>query len=230
MISEKSLPRQSQKYFVSETFYTIQGEGPSLGEPAFFIRLQGCDVGCEVCDTKYTWPYNIGPTTSVEELVDLTVRAGSHNLVVITGGEPTDQPLHPLCDALINSGFKVEIETSGKNPPSSCPPGTRINLSPKLKCMNAKLDTHKYLTQFAYETTATFKFVVAHDEDIMEVVDLCRKHNIPYDRVMLMPEGLTPAKVQERHQWLAEAVKELANGMRMTTRFHILTWGPKRGV
>src|SRR5262245_42764119 len=40
---------------VSELFLSLQGEGPSAGTPAHFLRLQGCDVGCTWCDSKYTW-------------------------------------------------------------------------------------------------------------------------------------------------------------------------------
>ena len=40
---------------ISELFHSIQGEGPSAGTPAHFLRLQGCDVGCTWCDSKYTW-------------------------------------------------------------------------------------------------------------------------------------------------------------------------------
>ena len=40
---------------LAETFHSLQGEGPSAGTPAHFLRLQGCDVGCRWCDTKYSW-------------------------------------------------------------------------------------------------------------------------------------------------------------------------------
>ena len=45
---------------LSEVFLSIQGEGPSAGTPAHFIRLQGCDVGCRWCDTKYSWEFSGG--------------------------------------------------------------------------------------------------------------------------------------------------------------------------
>ena len=41
---------------VAEVFRSLQGEGPSLGTPSTFVRLQGCTVGCAWCDTRYSWP------------------------------------------------------------------------------------------------------------------------------------------------------------------------------
>ena len=43
---------------VSELFYSIQGEGPTLGKPSVFIRLAGCNLECVWCDTKYSWLFS----------------------------------------------------------------------------------------------------------------------------------------------------------------------------
>lgn len=50
---------------ISEVFDTIQGEAAFTGTPSWFIRLQGCDVGCPFCDTKYTWAFGSTGTTPV---------------------------------------------------------------------------------------------------------------------------------------------------------------------
>ena len=52
---------------VAETFRSLQGEGPSAGAPAHFLRLQGCDVGCRWCDTKYTWDATGGRASTIAE-------------------------------------------------------------------------------------------------------------------------------------------------------------------
>src|SRR5688572_30464582 len=36
-------------------FYTLQGEGPTMGMPAVFVRLHVCNLKCEWCDAWYTW-------------------------------------------------------------------------------------------------------------------------------------------------------------------------------
>ncbi|HQH41820.1 MAG TPA: hypothetical protein PK825_08760, partial [Bacteroidales bacterium] len=51
-----------------EEFYTIQGEGFHTGKPAYFIRIGGCDVGCEWCDTKFSWNPSLHPLVSIENI------------------------------------------------------------------------------------------------------------------------------------------------------------------
>lgn len=73
---------------VAEDFYTIQGEGFHAGRPAYFIRLGGCDVGCEWCDAKYAWNARLFPPVGVGEVVGRVSASGAQT-VVITGGEPS---------------------------------------------------------------------------------------------------------------------------------------------
>jgi len=98
-----------------EAFYTLQGEGAHAGEPAYFIRLGGCDVGCHWCDVKESWDAEKHPLRTVEELIAGAKQYPGRN-IVITGGEPGMYDLSPLCDALKASGFSVWLETSGSSP------------------------------------------------------------------------------------------------------------------
>ncbi|MDR0660720.1 MAG: 7-carboxy-7-deazaguanine synthase QueE [Prevotellaceae bacterium] len=95
-----------------EDFYTIQGEGFHMGKPAYFIRLGGCDVGCEWCDAKFTWNPKTFPPVFVDEILS---RASSFpaQAAVITGGEPSLYPLDYLCSELKKKGIETFIETSG---------------------------------------------------------------------------------------------------------------------
>lgn len=100
---------------VVETFHSLQGEGLHAGRSAFFIRLAGCDVGCPWCDTKHSWPQAAHPT---RPLADLAAEASAAAVagaafVVITGGEPLQQPLDALCAALAAAGLPLHLETSG---------------------------------------------------------------------------------------------------------------------
>ena len=94
-------------------FLTVQGEGPNAGHPAVFIRLHGCTLACWFCDTAFSDPED--PTLTVEAIVERAAfLAGSKtNLVVITGGEPTRQPLGRLVYLLRALGLRVQIETAG---------------------------------------------------------------------------------------------------------------------
>lgn len=93
---------------VNETFYSIQGEGPYAGMPAFFIRLAGCNLACSWCDTEFErrTPY------TTQQLVKQAL-ASRAKLVVVTGGEPMRQTIGPLCRDLLARGFRVQLETAG---------------------------------------------------------------------------------------------------------------------
>ena len=100
---------------VVETFHSLQGEGLHAGRSAFFIRLAGCTVGCSWCDTKHSWPETAHPLRPISELAAEARQAlaAGAAFVVITGGEPLQQPLDPLCDALAAAGLPLHLETSG---------------------------------------------------------------------------------------------------------------------
>jgi 7-carboxy-7-deazaguanine synthase len=100
---------------VVETFHSLQGEGLHTGRGAFFLRLAGCDVGCPWCDTKVSWPEAVHPRRSVADLAEEArgARAQGAAFVVVTGGEPLQHDLGPLCDALAASGLPLHLETSG---------------------------------------------------------------------------------------------------------------------
>ncbi len=98
---------------ICEIFRSIQGEGPSLGRPAVFIRLSGCNLRCWFCDTKYAW--NNGKQLNIEELINHVMRS-CEKLIVITGGEPLLQAteVEELMLKLLNiKNYIFEIETNG---------------------------------------------------------------------------------------------------------------------
>jgi organic radical activating enzyme len=100
------------------------------GRSAFFLRLAGCDVGCPWCDTKHSWPEDPHPRLSVEDLALEARRARDLGaaFVVITGGEPLQHDLGPLCGAL-GEVAPLHLETSGVHPLSGR--FDWITLSPK---------------------------------------------------------------------------------------------------
>jgi len=133
---------------VNEIFPTIQGEATWTGTPATFIRLQGCPVGCNWCDTKHTWP--IGSPTKMVNVAEMLhkvdpaptwalvsakqiveVVGGYHpRHFVITGGEPCAQDIRLLTEALQKLGA-VQIETSGTHE-INVAPDTWVTVSPKV--------------------------------------------------------------------------------------------------
>ncbi|MCM1449750.1 MAG: 7-carboxy-7-deazaguanine synthase QueE [Clostridiales bacterium] len=93
---------------VNEIFYSLQGEGFHTGTPAVFVRLSGCNLKCDFCDTDHSSYHPM----SVSEIV-ARVKEHKAPIVILTGGEPSLQPIGPLVDMLHNEGFKVHIETNG---------------------------------------------------------------------------------------------------------------------
>ena len=96
------------KYNIAETFYSLKGEGKWTGKPMTFIRLSGCNINCEFCDTKHTtsFEYDIGQLMTI-------VSHWPAERVVITGGEPLLQDVGPLVQALRSDGYLIHLETNG---------------------------------------------------------------------------------------------------------------------
>ena len=95
---------------IMETFYTIQGEGFYSGTPSYFIRIAGCDIGCQWCDVKDSWDSNKYPSTSIKEIIS-DVKKINPEIVVITGGEPLMWNLDNLTNALKDLNIKIHLET-----------------------------------------------------------------------------------------------------------------------
>lgn len=96
---------------VHSIFKTIQGEGVLVGTPSIFLRLYGCNLQCPLCDTDYT---SSRQDLSCEEILyQIKSLCGGINTVVITGGEPFNQPIGELITVLSDNGFTVQIETNG---------------------------------------------------------------------------------------------------------------------
>lgn len=96
---------------ITEIFHSLQGEARSVGWPTVFVRLTGCPLRCQYCDTAYA--FHGGEWWDVEAIVDEVAGHGVRH-VCVTGGEPLAQKrclvlLRQLCDA----GYEVSLETSG---------------------------------------------------------------------------------------------------------------------
>lgn len=96
---------------ITEIFHSLQGETRSVGRPATFVRLTGCPLRCQYCDTAYA--FHGGEWQTLDAIMD-AVRAGGNRLVIVTGGEPLAQhDVLPLMTRLCDSGYEVFLETSG---------------------------------------------------------------------------------------------------------------------
>lgn len=114
----------SPEYPVNEIFFSLQGEGFWTGVPAVFVRFSGCNLKCPFCDTDFSAHRGM----TVRQIMD-EVEKYPAKTVILTGGEPSLQPLPALIAELKKSGKRIHIETNGTNPlPESI---DWVTLSPK---------------------------------------------------------------------------------------------------
>lgn len=240
-----------------EVFYSIQGEGKSMGVPSVFVRTSLCNLHCIWCDTDYTWNW-IGTrfphvhdarpgyqkfdkkqwiaACNIEEVAALVSAFPCRN-VILTGGEPMLQ--QPALVALMqhlrltDPAYRFEVETNGTLAPSAEFEAAidQYNVSPKLENSNnpRKLREKPAVYRcFSQIPNAHFKFVVAEKTDLEEVLELTARYAIAPEKIWLMPEGSSRQVLARRRRWLVEVCK--AYGFRYTDRLHVQIWGSKKGV
>lgn len=122
---------------VNEIFYSIQGEGRYTGTPSIFIRLSGCNLKCNFCDTKHQ---SYKEYTEDEIIQEIAKYPAKH--VVITGGEPFLQLTNSFIEKLHQAEKFIQIETNGTIPLNKCHLTNIdwITCSPKFEfCHNADI-------------------------------------------------------------------------------------------
>ena len=207
----------------------MQGEGVTAGLPSVFVRLQGCSVGCRWCDTKYSWATGGGQDTTLDRILGNVAEAGVEN-VVVTGGEPLEHPAFaPLVHALKSRRHRVEVETAG----TILPPGVFVDQwNVSLKLAHSNVAEEKRLNPEAIrafrDLGAWFKFVVASERDVDEVLAIQTAHRLTSKHILLMPLGMQRDEQLERMPLVMEWCRRW--GFRFSPRLHILAWGPQRGV
>src|SRR5258706_6356777 len=197
---------------ITEIFRSIQGEGTRAGLPCIFVRLTGCNLRCTWCDTAYA--FHGGTKMSVEEVLARveelsTVSAQGQpgktetsrklSLVELTGGEPLLQAeVIPLSQKLLDSGYRVMVETSGERPVAALP--RDVIKIVDVKCPDSgEPDRFQMENLDALDTKDEIKFVLStrrdyeFARDFTVQHDLARRvHQVIFSPVYADPEGAWP--------------------------------------
>jgi len=231
---------KNRNLIISELFYSIQGEGQTMGFPSVFLRLSGCNILCKgkgwVCDSIEVWKKGIKtPFEDVfsKELVD-RLDVGAH--LIITGGEPL---LHQKKIVEFLEWFKqvngwipiVEIETNGTIIPNEEMIGlvTYWNCSPKLST-SGETRKRRYneiaLKTIQAQSNSIFKFVISEEDDVLEMLNEFSIINM--SQVVLMPAGDSQTLLNKTREMVMGLCIKL--NLRYCDRLHIVGWNRKTGV
>src|SRR5690242_12103388 len=160
---------------VNEIFLSIQGESTHAGRPCAFVRLTGCNLRCNYCDTEYA--FHEGRRMSVAEILERLDRYACR-LVEVTGGEPLLQEgVHDLIGAMLTRGYTVMIETSGACDVSSLDP--RVIKIMDLKCPGSGEESRNLWSNLEHLSARDeIKFVVSDRADYEWSRAAIREHDL----------------------------------------------------
>jgi len=229
---------------ISEHFYSLQGEGITMGVPSVFLRLTGCNLLCEgdwICDTIEVW--RKGDKYTHDKVMEMfednyseLFKQGVH--LVITGGEPVLQQKE--LEVFLRKYFEkhsmlpfLELETNGTKKLSN---GlfdiiTLINCSPKLSNSGEpynKRIKEDVLKQINKHKFSIFKFVITKKEDWCEVLKIITDFDLDKKKVVLMPGADDEDMLKENSLMVAEICKE--NHILYSSRLQIEIWNKTTGV
>ena len=221
----------SMTYPVVEKFISINGEGTKAGMLAAFIRMKGCNLRCNYCDTSWA---NV-PECPCEQLTASEIlswlKESDVKNVTLTGGEPLLIPdIFSLIEIIGQAGMEVEIETNGSVDLSpfaglSCRPSFTMDY----KCPDSDMESSMLLSNFSVLTEKdTVKFVVSSENDlnkakeITEHYQLTSKCHIYLSAVFGRIEPKDIVSYMIDHHW---------NDVYLQLQMHKFIWSPQqRGV
>ena len=208
---------------ITEIFFSLQGEALTVGIPTTFVRLTGCPLRCQYCDTAYA--FSGGEWMSFDEII-AQVSANSTDYVTVTGGEPLAQKgcltlLTRLCD----SGYKVSLETSGALDVSAVDP--RVVKVMDIKTPGSGEDVRNL--------PDNLNSICAHDQ--VKFV-ICDRHDYDWSRQFIEQYRLSelcevlfsPSFDQLPARDLADWILRDGLPVRMQMQIHKLLWGNQPGT
>ena len=207
---------------LTEIFLSIQGEADSVGWPTVFVRLTGCPLRCQYCDTAYA--FHGGEWHSIDDVLQ-RVEAFQTPHVCVTGGEPLAQKgclelLRRLCDA----GHRVSLETSGALDVANVDP--RVVRVVDVKTPGSgEVARNRYENLRLLRAQEQAKFVICSRADFEWARDLVRTERL-HERCMVL---FSPSHEQVEPGDLAQWILDERLPVRLQVQLHKFLWGNTPG-
>ena len=207
---------------VNEIFLSLQGETSRVGLPTVFVRLTGCPLRCNYCDTEYA--FYKGERISISSVLD-TVSGYRVPNVTVTGGEPLAQKkclllLRLLCDA----GYSVSLETSGAQDVSGV--DVRVAKILDVKTPGSGENQKNNWNNLDYLTSQDeLKFVLCDEADYQWAVKTIRDYYLD----KMCPILFSPVYNKLDPALIAAWVLRDRLGVRVQIQLHKLLWGEESG-
>ena len=206
---------------INEIFHSIQGEGATMGIPTVFVRLTGCNLGCEWCDTEYA--KTEGDKFTLSQII-AEVDKFKCNQVCITGGEPMCQSETPkLIDELLGAGYLVTLETNGSINLEELECSPLLMISMDIKCPSSgQADKMEFSNIELLGPTDQLKFIISGQEDYDYAKEIMQKYQ-PTSVIIMTPVDGT--NINELVEWV---LKDKLDA-RVLPQLHKIIWGNQRG-
>ena len=208
---------------ITEIFLSLQGEANTVGKPTVFVRLTGCPLRCQYCDSAYA--FSGGELIEEADILN-TVKGFGVQHVTVTGGEPLAQPgALSLMVALADAGLSVSIETSGALSVAEVDP--RVVKVIDLKTPGSgEVQRNLWANMRQLNPHDQIKFVVCDRADYDWARMRCDEHNL-YAQVADVL--FSPSHHQLASRDLADWIVADRLPVRMQVQLHKLLWGDVPG-
>ncbi|MBX9585735.1 MAG: 7-carboxy-7-deazaguanine synthase QueE [Gammaproteobacteria bacterium] len=207
---------------ITEIFYSLQGETKTVGLPTVFVRLTGCPLRCQYCDSAYA--FTGGTYFTVPEILDQVAQYQAQ-YVTVTGGEPLAQKeCHDLLTALCNEGYEVSLETSGHIPLDGVDHRVVKVMDIKTPGSN-ECDRNHWMNLNYLQSHDQIKFVICHREDYEWAKQILSQHQLNDTCEVLF----SPSYGQQDQQVLANWILEDRLPVRFQIQLHKTLWGDVPG-
>lgn len=203
---------------ISEIFFSLQGESSSVGFPTVFVRLTGCPLRCQYCDTAYA--FTGGAAMTIDEIVD-KVSSYQAKYITVTGGEPLAQKqCHQLLKRLCDLGYYVSLETSGAINISAV--DSRVVKVVDIKTPGSgEEEKNNYENVSLVKSTDQVKFVICDQDDYEWSKLFIRQHQLDKKCQVLF----SPSHDQLEAGLLADWILKDNLPVRMQIQLHKYLWG-----